>query len=85
MTASFDFAHKNALRSGCLAINYFGGITLHPSASELHPRTSGMYARVTGLQRDVSGLYGLASALRSAETRFPGVFSRLQPSAHAFT
>ena len=27
MTASFDFAHKNALRSGCLAVNYFGGMT----------------------------------------------------------
>ncbi len=30
MTASFDFAHHalRALRSGCLAINYFGGMTL---------------------------------------------------------
>ena len=42
-------------------------------------------SHVTGLQRDVSGLYGLASAFRSAEKRFPRVFSRLQLSAHAFT
>ena len=28
MTAPFDFAHKNALRSGCLAVIYFGGVTL---------------------------------------------------------
>ena len=40
MTASFDFAHKNALRSGCLAVNYFGGMTLlfDHSLFNSHPR-----------------------------------------------
>ena len=35
MTASFDFAHKNALRSGCLAVNYFSGMTLQTTREQV--------------------------------------------------
>ena len=74
MTASFDFAHQNALRSGCLAVNYFGGKTLVPLCL-----CEGFYSNLSSLRshrRNCAILMPFAESSINVVRRFWRVSSR---------